>query len=35
MYEFIQKAHSGWAYLVLLFLFIAVINSLIGFSSKK
>ncbi|MDR6969118.1 uncharacterized membrane protein YtjA (UPF0391 family) [Flavobacterium arsenatis] len=35
MYEFIQKAHSGWAYLVLLFLLIAVINSLIGFSSKK
>lgn len=35
MYHFIQKFHSGWAYLVLLLLLIAVINSLIGFSSKK
>ncbi len=35
MYEFIQKFHSGWAYLVVLVLIIAVFNSLIGVVSKK
>ena len=35
MYEFIQKAHSGWAYLVIAFLAIAVVTALIGYSSKK
>ncbi|RDI56925.1 hypothetical protein [Flavobacterium glaciei] len=35
MYHFIQKFHSGWAYLALLVLVIAVINSLIGMTSKK
>ncbi len=35
MYNFIQKFHSGWAYLALLILVIAVVNSLIGLSSKK
>jgi hypothetical protein len=35
MYEIIQKAHSGWAYLVLITLVIAVVNSLIGRNSKK
>lgn len=35
MYEIIQKAHSGWAYLVLLTLLIAVANSLIARTSKK
>lgn len=35
MYHFIQKFHSGWAYLVFLFLTIAVINSLIGLLAKK
>lgn len=35
MYEFIQKFHSGWAYLALLVLVIAVINSVIGLTSKK
>lgn len=35
MYNFIQKFHSGWAYLALLILIMAVINSLIGISSKK
>lgn len=35
MYNFIQKLHSGWAYLALLVLVIAVINSLIGLSAKK
>lgn len=35
MYPFIQKFHSGWAYLALLLLVIAVINSFIGMNSKK
>ena len=35
MYNFIQKFHSGWAYLALLLLVIAVINSLIGLFSKN
>jgi NADH:ubiquinone oxidoreductase subunit 2 (subunit N) len=35
MYEIIQKAHSGWAYLVLIALVIAVVNALIGRNSKK
>lgn len=35
MYDFIQKLHSGWAYLALLLLVIAVVNSLLGMFSKK
>ena len=35
MYEFVQKAHSGIAYLALLMLVIVVINSAIGLSSKR
>lgn len=35
MYNIIQHMHSGLAYLVLLFLVIATINSLVGLSSKK
>ena len=35
MYDIIQKAHSGWAYLVLITLVVAVVNALIGRSSKK
>ncbi|MCF6131340.1 hypothetical protein [Flavobacterium wongokense] len=35
MYTFIQKFHSGWAYLALLLLVVAVINSIAGMSSKK
>lgn len=35
MYDFIQKFHSGWAYLALLLLVIAVLNSLLGLFSKK
>jgi NADH:ubiquinone oxidoreductase subunit 2 (subunit N) len=35
MYEIVQKAHSGWAYLVLITLVIAVVNALIGRNSKK
>jgi hypothetical protein len=34
-YPFLQKFHSGWAYLALLLLLIAVVNSLIGHFSKK
>ena len=30
-----QKFHSGWAYLALLILVVAVVNALLGFSSKK
>jgi hypothetical protein len=35
MYEFIQKFHSGWAYLALLLLVVAELNSVIGMVSKK
>lgn len=35
MYDFLQKFHSGWAYLALLLLIIAVVNSLVGFYTKK
>lgn len=35
MYYFLQKFHSGWAYLALLMLTIAVIVSAAGFFSKK
>ncbi len=35
MYEFIQKFHSGWAYLALAFLVLTVINALAGLSSKR
>lgn len=35
MYHFIQKFHSGWAYIALLLLFIATINSLKGYLTKK
>jgi succinate dehydrogenase hydrophobic anchor subunit len=35
MYQFIQKFHSGWAYLALLLLVVAVVNALIGMLSKR
>ena len=35
LYAFLQKFHSGWAYLALLLLVITVVNSLIGMASKK
>ena len=35
MYEFILKFHSGFAYLALLLIVVAVVNSLIGLFSKK
>jgi hypothetical protein len=35
MYEFIKNLHSGWAYLALLLLVVAVINSIIGLVGKK
>ena len=35
MYYILQKFHSGFAYIALLLLVIAVVNALIGFFSKK
>ncbi|MGX7667717.1 hypothetical protein [Flavobacterium pedocola] len=35
MYDIIQKAHSGVAYLALTVLLLAVINAFIGYGSKK
>lgn len=35
MYTFVQKFHSGWAYIALLLLVLAVVNSFLGKSSKK
>jgi NADH:ubiquinone oxidoreductase subunit 2 (subunit N) len=35
MYTFVQKFHSGWAYVALLLLVFAVVNSFLGKSSKK
>jgi hypothetical protein len=35
MYQFFQKTHSGWAYLLLLILIIAFLNAAIGYFSKK
>ena len=35
MYHFIQKFHSGWAYLALLVLVIAVVSFLFGLVAKK
>ena len=35
MYHFVQKFHSGWAYVALLLLLVAIINSWIGMTSKK
>ncbi|MGK0255296.1 MAG: hypothetical protein ACI9OE_002824, partial [Mariniflexile sp.] len=35
MYEFIQKFHSGWAYLALLLLVVVVINSVVGLVGNK
>jgi hypothetical protein len=35
MYELLQKFHSGWAYLALILLVFAVVNSALGTSSNK
>jgi len=35
MYTILKEAHKGWAYVALLVLVIAVVNALIGMSSKK
>ncbi|WP_428223714.1 hypothetical protein [Flavobacterium sp.] len=35
MYEFLQKFHSGWAYLTLILLVVAIVNSFLGSSSNK
>lgn len=35
VYTFLQKFHSGWAYLVLLLLVFVIVNSIIGLTTKK
>lgn len=35
MYTILQNAHSGWAYLVLIILTVATINSLVSLSRKR
>jgi uncharacterized membrane protein len=35
MYHIIQKFHSGWAYLVLLLLVVAIFNSISGWFTKR
>ncbi len=35
MYHFLQKFHSGWAYLALLLLVIAVVVAVLGFFAKN
>ena len=35
MYKFFLEAHSGWAYIALIALVIAVVNALIGLSQKR
>ncbi len=35
MYNILKAAHSGWAYLLLIILFLATVNALIGFFGKK
>ncbi len=35
MYHFIQKFHSGWAYIALLLLVFVLVNALLGKSSNK
>lgn len=35
MYEIIKNLHSWWAYLTLAILIVAVVNALIGYTSKK
>lgn len=35
MYNIILNAHSGWAYVVLIALIVATVNSLVGYMSKR
>lgn len=35
MYNFIQKIHSGWAYIVVILLVLATLNAFMGYLSKK
>lgn len=35
MYKFFLEAHSGWAYIALIALVIALVNALIGLSQKR
>ncbi|TDE06595.1 hypothetical protein [Flavobacterium hiemivividum] len=35
MYEFLKEFHSGWAYIALVLLVVAVVNALMGMFTKK
>lgn len=35
LYDILRHFHSGWAYLTLLLLVVAIVNAFIGFTSKK
>lgn len=35
MYEFLKEFHSGWAYVALLLLVVAVVNAIVGLVGKK
>ena len=35
MYELLKQFHSGWAYLALVFLIVAVVNAAAGLFSKR
>ncbi|NGY36501.1 hypothetical protein FQU23_003135 [Flavobacterium sp. XN-5] len=35
MYEFLREFHSGWAYIALVLLVVAVVNALMGMFTKK
>ncbi|MES2813161.1 MAG: hypothetical protein V4670_11875 [Bacteroidota bacterium] len=35
MHEFIQKFHSGWAYIALILLVFAILNSVMGLTSNR
>ncbi|MEZ7498247.1 hypothetical protein QO200_05805 [Flavobacterium sp. Arc3] len=35
MYEFLREFHSGWAYIALVLLVVAVVNAFVGMFSKK
>jgi len=35
LYDILRHFHKGWAYLALLLLVVAVVNAIIGFTSKK
>ena len=35
LYDILRHFHKGWAYLALLLLVVAVVNAIVGFTSKK